>query len=77
MLFIVHISSDTGKEVEDADVLSRYPVLQKFKDAFPEEISKFPPHREVEFSIELVPGADPALKEPYRMSTPESVDLKL
>ena len=27
MLFIVHISSDKGKEVDDVDVLSRYPVL--------------------------------------------------
>jgi len=30
VLFVVHISSDKGKEVEDADVLSRYPVLQRF-----------------------------------------------
>jgi len=28
VLFIVHISSDKGKEVDDADVLSRYLVLQ-------------------------------------------------
>ena len=28
VLFSVHISSDKGKEVEGADVLSRYPVLQ-------------------------------------------------
>jgi len=27
-LFVVHISSDKGKEFEDGDVLSRYPVLQ-------------------------------------------------
>lgn len=36
-----------------------------------------PPHREVEFSIELVPGTTPASKAPYRMSTPELVDLNL
>ena len=36
-----------------------------------------PPHREVEFSIELVPGATPASKAPYRMNTPELVELKL
>ena len=27
-LFVMHISSDKGKEVEDAYVLRRYPVLQ-------------------------------------------------
>jgi len=51
MLFAVHISSDKGKEVEDVDVLNRYPFLQKFRDLFPEDISKLPPHREVDFSI--------------------------
>ena len=51
MLFAVHISSDKGKEVEDMDVLSRYLVLQQFRDVFLEHITKFPPHKEVEFSI--------------------------
>eukprot|EP00253_Pinus_taeda_P022505 PITA_22505 len=41
------------------------------------DISEFPPHREVDFSIELVPGETPTSKPPYRMSTLELVDLKL
>ena len=41
------------------------------------EILDLPPHREVGFSIDLVPGAAPALKAPYKMSTPELVELKL
>lgn len=43
-LFGVHISSEKGKEVEDVDVLSRYPLLQQYKDVFPEDFSEFPPH---------------------------------
>eukprot|EP00253_Pinus_taeda_P005252 PITA_05252 len=77
MLFLVHISSDKSKEVEDADVLSRYPVLQQFKDVFPKDILEFPPHREVHLSIELVPREIPTSKAPYKMSTPELVELKL
>ena len=77
MLFVVHISSDKGKEVEDMVVLRRYPVLQQFKDVFPEEIIEFPPHKEVYFSIELVSGEAPASKTPYRMSTPELTELKM
>ena len=46
-MFVVHISSDKVKEVKDADVLSRYPVLQWFQDVFPRDITKFPPQREV------------------------------
>ena len=72
-LFAIHISSDKGKEVEDEDVLNKYPILQQFQDVFPEEITEFPPHREVEFSIDLVPGADPSSKSPYRMSITELV----
>ena len=49
MFFVAHISSKKGKEVEDASVLSRYPVLQQFQDVFPKDISKFPPHMEVYF----------------------------
>eukprot|EP00253_Pinus_taeda_P019959 PITA_19959 len=73
MLFAVHISSDKGKEVEDVDVLRRYLVLRQFQDVFPDDITELPPHREVEFYIELVPTS----KAPYRMSTPELVELKL
>ena len=55
VMFAVHISSDKGKEVEDADVLRKYIVLQQFQDVFLEDITKLPPHKEVAFSIELVP----------------------
>jgi len=74
-MFEVQISNDKHKEVEDADVLRRYPVLQQFQDVFPEDITKLPPHREVDFSIELVPGETPTSKAPYRMSTLGLVEL--
>ena len=77
VLFPVHISSDKGKEVEDVDVLNKYPVLQKFQDVFPIDILEFPHHRVVDFSIELVPWATPTSKAPFRMSTLELVELKL
>jgi len=77
VLFAVHISSDKSKEDKDAEVLSRYSILRQSQDVFPAKISELSPHREVEFSIELVPGATPTSKAPYRMSTPELVDLKL
>jgi hypothetical protein len=36
-----------------------------------------PPRRDIEFSIELVLGVVPMSRTPYRMSTPELVELKL
>ena len=44
-MLAVHISSDKGKEVEDVDVLIRYPVSQQFHYVLPEDITEFPPHR--------------------------------
>ena len=77
MLFAVLISSDKGKEVEDVDFLKKYPVLQELQDVFLAYISEFPPHREVQFSIELVPGEAPISMASYMMNTPELVELKL
>lgn len=54
----------------DNDVLRKHLVLQQFSDVFLEEILGLSPHRKVDFSIELVSGATPASKAPYRMSTP-------
>jgi len=44
---------------------------------FPIDILELPPHREVEFFIELMLGATLASKAPYKMSTLELVELKL
>ena len=40
-------------------------------------MSGLPPRRDIDFSIELVPGVVPMSRTPYRMSTLELVDLKL
>ena len=44
---------------------------------FSEEVPGLPLRRDISFSIELVPGAVPMSREPYRMSTQDLVDLKL
>ena len=43
---------------------------------FPEEVPGFPPSREVEFSIDLVPRTGPVSMAPYRMALAELVKLK-
>jgi hypothetical protein len=49
--------------------IEEFSVLQEFEDVF-QEIPRFPPKREIHFSIDLVPGDAPISKEPYKMSTP-------
>eukprot|EP00253_Pinus_taeda_P027426 PITA_27426 len=51
--------------------------VQEFADVFPEEIPGLPPRRNIDFTIELVPGAAPVSRAPYRMSVPELTELKI
>jgi hypothetical protein len=45
-------------------------------DVFPEELPGMPPDRDIEFSIELLPGTAPISKIPYRMGVKDLVELK-
>ncbi|XP_057747187.1 uncharacterized protein LOC130966406 [Arachis stenosperma] len=56
--------------------LERIRVVKEFLDVFPNNIPEFPPQREIEFSIELVPGTGPISIAPYRMSPMELAELK-
>jgi hypothetical protein len=63
-------SSDVVSNLEDHEVLT------EFKDVF-QEVPGLPPKRDIDFSINLMPGAAPVSKAPYRMSTPELKELQL
>jgi hypothetical protein len=60
----------SGKEIEEI------PVVCEFPDVFPEELTELPPDRDVEFVIELMPGAGPVAKSLYWMSSEELDELK-
>nr|GFC04939.1 putative reverse transcriptase domain-containing protein [Tanacetum cinerariifolium]GFC05054.1 putative reverse transcriptase domain-containing protein [Tanacetum cinerariifolium] len=65
-IFLAHI---TTKEVEDKSEKKRLkdvPIVQDFPKVFPEDLSGLPPIRTVEFQIDLVPGAAPVARAPYR-----------
>ena len=66
-LYEAHILEATENETPR---LEDFHVLQEFRDVFPDEILGIPPKRDIDFTIELVPGAAPASKTPYRMTTP-------
>ena len=44
------------------------PVLREYVDVFSEEILGLPPKRELDFTIDLVPGTVPTSKAPYQMN---------
>ncbi|XP_073037729.1 uncharacterized protein [Primulina eburnea] len=51
-------------------------IVAEFSDVFTDEIPGFPPAREVEFGIELMPGISPISRAPYRMAPAELRELK-
>ena len=57
--------------------VSDIPTVSDFPDVFPKELPGLPPHREIEFAIDVVPGATPTSITPYRMAPLELKELKL
>ena len=51
-------------------------MVSGFPDVFPEDLPGLPPDREIEFCIDLVPGAQPVSITPYRMAPAELAELK-
>ena len=65
---------DTKKE---EPILSYIPIVSDYPDVFPEELPGLPPHREIEFAIDIVLCATPTSITPYRMAPVELKELKL
>ncbi|GJU88323.1 putative reverse transcriptase domain-containing protein [Tanacetum coccineum] len=61
----------TTKEVEDKSEKKRLedvPIVQNFPEVFPEDLPGLPLTRQVEFQIDLIPGAAPVARAPYRLA---------
>ncbi|GJS19623.1 putative reverse transcriptase domain-containing protein [Tanacetum coccineum] len=74
-IFLAHV---TAKEVEDKSEKKRLedvPIVQDFPKVFPEDLLGLPPTRQVEFQIDLVPGAAPVARAPYRLAPSEMKEL--
>ncbi|GKF62975.1 putative reverse transcriptase domain-containing protein [Tanacetum coccineum] len=63
----------SAKEYEPK--LSDIYVVCEFEDVFPEDLSGLPPQRQVEFRIDLIPGAIPIAKSLYRLAPSEMQEL--
>jgi hypothetical protein len=59
-----------GSSLED------FTVPEEFEDVF-QEIPWFLPRREIDFSMDLVPGVSLVSKTPYRINTPELKELQM
>ncbi|GJR03484.1 hypothetical protein Tco_0526468 [Tanacetum coccineum] len=64
-------AEDKSKEKQ----LEEVPIVQDFPEVFPEDLPGIPPTRQVEFQIDLIPGAAPVARAPYRLAPSEMKEL--
>ncbi|GJS35185.1 hypothetical protein Tco_0533567 [Tanacetum coccineum] len=57
--------------------LGDIPIVRDFPKVFPEDLTGFPPLRQTEFHIDLVPGVTPVAKPPYCLAPSESKSFSI
>ncbi|XP_057786365.1 uncharacterized protein LOC131003829 [Salvia miltiorrhiza] len=71
--YLVYLSQEEEAQVKIEDV----PIVREYQDVFPDVLPGLPPDRQLEFTIDLEPGAAPISKAPNRMAPAELQELKL
>jgi len=77
---LMHVGIETFSlmaflSIENQAAIDKLQMVCEFPEVFPDEIPDVPPEREVEFSIDLVPGTKPVSMAPYHMSASELAEL--
>ncbi|GJZ88464.1 putative reverse transcriptase domain-containing protein [Tanacetum coccineum] len=70
-VFMIQVVEKKADEKRLEDI----PVVKEFPDVFPEDLPGIPPVRQVEFQIDLIPGAAPVARTPYRLAPSEMQEL--
>nr|GFC27158.1 reverse transcriptase domain-containing protein [Tanacetum cinerariifolium] len=74
-IFLAHITTKEVEEKSKKKRLEDIPIVRNFLEVFPEDFPGLPLTRPVEFQIDLVPGAAPVARAPYRLAPSEMKEL--
>ncbi|GJT69008.1 putative reverse transcriptase domain-containing protein [Tanacetum coccineum] len=74
-VFLAHVTTNEVEDKSEKKRLEDVPIVQDFPKVFPEDLPGLPPTRQVEFQIDLVPGAAPVARAPYRLAPSEMKEL--
>nr|GFD05911.1 putative reverse transcriptase domain-containing protein [Tanacetum cinerariifolium] len=74
-IFLANITTKTIKDKLKEKQLEDVPIVRDFSKVFPEDLPGLPPTRRVEFQIDLIPGATPVARAPYRLAPSEMKEL--
>ncbi|GJU12545.1 putative reverse transcriptase domain-containing protein [Tanacetum coccineum] len=70
-LFLANINTKETEDKSEKKRLKDVPIVRDFPDVFPKDLPGLPPTRQVEFQIDLIPGAAPVARAPYRLAPSE------
>ncbi|GJV02797.1 putative reverse transcriptase domain-containing protein [Tanacetum coccineum] len=73
-VFLVQMMKKEETEIPERRI-EDVPIVRDFPEVFPEELPGLPPTRQVEFHIELIPGAAPVARAPYRLAPAKMKEL--
>ncbi|GJX87911.1 putative reverse transcriptase domain-containing protein [Tanacetum coccineum] len=68
------IRGDRKEEIRREEIRS-IRVVREFPEVFPEDLPGLPPVRQIEFQIDLIPGATPVARAPYRLAPSEMQEV--
>ncbi|GJY96426.1 putative reverse transcriptase domain-containing protein [Tanacetum coccineum] len=69
------IRAQVMEKKSDENRLEDIPVVREFPEVFPEDLPGLPPVHQVEFQIDLMPGAAPVARAPYRLAPSKMQEL--
>nr|GFA66861.1 putative reverse transcriptase domain-containing protein [Tanacetum cinerariifolium] len=74
-VFLAQISTTKEDDKYEGKHVKDVPIVQDFPEVFPENLLGLPLARPVEFQIDLIPGAAPVARAPYRLAPSEMKEL--
>ncbi|GJW65947.1 putative reverse transcriptase domain-containing protein [Tanacetum coccineum] len=74
-VFLANVTTKETKDKSEKKRLEDVPIVRDFPEVFPEDLPGLPPTRQVEFQIDLIPGAAPVARAPYRLAPSEMKEL--
>nr|GEW82673.1 putative reverse transcriptase domain-containing protein [Tanacetum cinerariifolium] len=74
-IFLAQISTKKEEDKLEGKQLEDVPIVRDFPEVFLEDLPGLPPARPMEFQIDLIPGAAPVARAPYRLAPYEMKEL--
>ncbi|GJX85667.1 putative reverse transcriptase domain-containing protein [Tanacetum coccineum] len=74
-VFLAQIFTKKEEDKSERKQIEDVPIVRDFPEVFPEDLPGLPPARPVEFQIDLIPGAAPVARAPYRLAPSEMKEL--